>query len=90
MCRFANIIFALLLLLSKVSAQKNPVPIGQWREHLNYQNTFQVVKGDKIYTATEAAVFSVDKDSEISRYTKINRLTDIGVQQIHGMNSTSN
>ena len=82
MCKFANIIFALLLLFSKVSAQKNPVPIGQWREHLNYQNTFQVVKGDKIYTATEAAVFSVDKDSEISRYNKINRLNDIGVQQI--------
>ena len=82
MCRYANIIFTSLLLFSKVSAQKNLVPIGQWREHLNYQNTIQVVKGDKIYAATEAAVFSVDKDSEISRYTKINRLNDIGVQQI--------
>ncbi|MEO0064860.1 MAG: hypothetical protein RI983_186 [Bacteroidota bacterium] len=82
MCRFANIIFTMLLLVGKVTAQKNPVPIGQWREHLNYQTTFQVVKGDKLYAATDAAVFSVDKDSEISRYTKINRLTDIGVQQI--------
>ena len=36
----------------------------------------------KYKAATEAAVFSVDKDSEISRYTKINRLNDIGVQQI--------
>ncbi len=82
MCRIVNIIVALLLLASKVTAQKAPVPIGQWRDHLNYQTTIQVVKGDKIYTATEAAVFSIDKDSEISRYNKINRLSDIGVQQI--------
>lgn len=82
MCRIANILFALLLFASKVTAQKDPVPIGQWRDHLNYQNTIQVVKGDKIYTATEAAIFSIDKDSEISRYNKINRLSDIGVQQI--------
>lgn len=82
MCRIANIIIALLLLVGNITAQKAPVPIGQWREHLNYQNTFQVVKGDKIYAATEAALFSVDTDSEISRYTKINRLSDIGVQQI--------
>ena len=80
--KFANTIFALLLLAESSTAQKAPVPIGQWREHLNYQNTFQVVKGDRIYAATEAAVFSVDADSEISRYTKINRLNDIGVQQI--------
>lgn len=81
-CRIANIIFALLLLAEYSTAQKAPVPIGQWREHLNYQTTFQVVKGDKIYAATEAAIFAVDTDSEITRYNKINRLNDIGVQQI--------
>lgn len=82
MCRIANIIFALLLLAENSTAQKAPVPIGQWREHLNYQTTFQVVKGDKIYAATEAALFAVDTDSEITRYNKINQLNDIGVQQI--------
>ena len=29
---------------------QNPIPaIGYWRLHLNYKNTIQVIKGDKIY-----------------------------------------
>jgi len=63
-------------------AQKQPVPIGQWREHLNYQKAIQVVKGDLIYTATNDAVFSIDVNQEISRYHKVNGLSDIGIQQI--------
>ena len=55
---------------------------GQWREHLSYQNTLQVIRGDKIYAATTAALFSVDNTQEINRYHKVNGLSDIGVQQI--------
>lgn len=55
---------------------------GQWREHLSYQNTLQVISGDKIYAATTAALFSVDNTQEINRYHKVNGLSDIGVQQI--------
>lgn len=55
---------------------------GQWREHLSYQNTLQVISGDKIYAATTAALFSVDNSLEINRYHKVNGLSDIGVQQI--------
>lgn len=55
---------------------------GQWREHLSYQNTLQVISGDKIYAATTAALFSVDNSQEINRYHKVNGLSDIGVQQI--------
>ncbi len=64
-------------------AAQNPVqPIGNWREHLSYQHCTQVVLGDKIYAATDAAVFSIDNKNQISRNTKITGLTDIGVAAI--------
>ncbi|HQS24454.1 MAG: hypothetical protein B7Y11_12115 [Sphingobacteriia bacterium 24-36-13] len=65
-----------------IQAQKQPVAIGFWREHLNYQKAIQVVKGDFIYAATNDAVFSVDANQEISRYHKVNGLSDIGIQKI--------
>jgi len=78
------IVFLLFCLscISFLYAQKQPVPLGNWREHLNYQKTFQVIKGDFIYAATNDAVFSIDANQEISRYHKINGLSDIGIQQI--------
>jgi hypothetical protein len=54
-------------------------PIGQWREHLNYTNTQQVVYGDKIYCATQQAIFSVDENNHIDRYSKANGLSEVGV-----------
>lgn len=57
-------------------------PIGQWRDHLNYQQTIQVLKGDKIYCATTTGVFSIDDQSELERYNKTSGLNDIGVQCI--------
>jgi hypothetical protein len=57
-------------------------PVGQWRDHLNYQQAIQVVKGDKIYCATASSFFSVDADKEIRRYSKASGLNDIGVQCI--------
>ena len=54
-------------------------PIGQWEEHLNYKQTKQVLKGDQIYCATAANVFAVNEKNEISRFSRINGLNDIGV-----------
>lgn len=71
-----------LLANGKLFAQKQPVPIGQWREHLNYQKAIQVIKGDLIYAATNDAVFSIDANQEINRYHKVNGLSDVGIQQI--------
>ena len=67
--------------LSSIS-QNALVPIGYWREHLNYQSTQQVVKGDKIYCATANNVFSVDADNNAERYSKVNGLNDFGVSAI--------
>ncbi len=69
----------LLLVKSTLIAQ---IPIGNWREHLNYQNCIQVVKGDQIYCATNSNLFSIDNKGEISRYSKVNGLNDVGVSAI--------
>lgn len=57
-------------------------PIGQWREHLNYTNARQVVYGDKIYCATQQAIFSVDENNTIDRYSKVNSLNEVGISCI--------
>lgn len=76
-----SFIFCFLLPLTLLA--QNPIPpIGEWREHLNYQQTIQVVKGDKIYCATITNIFSVDSDGQTERYSKITGLNDIGVQCI--------
>src|SRR5476651_1765992 len=78
-----------MTLLPLFSFSQNPIPpIGYWREHLNYQNTIQVIKGDKIYCATSSDLFSVDATNEIERYSKVNGLNDIGVSCI-GWDATS-
>ncbi len=62
---------------------QNPIPpIGQWREHLNCQNTIQVVKGDQLYCATSTHLFSIDADNTVERFSKVTGLNDIGVQCI--------
>ncbi len=63
-------------------------PIGYWREHLDYRSAIQVLKGDKVYCATTAALFSVNDDDEIRRYSKVTGLTDIGIRCI-GWDSTT-
>lgn len=82
-------IFLYLLFSSRgfVSCQtlhaQNPIPpIGQWREHLNYQHTIQVLKGDQLYCATHTNVFAVTPQNEIERYSRMTGLNDIGVQCI--------
>ena len=71
-----------LLLVNSAHTQNSIPPIGEWREHLNYQTTRQVVKGDKIYCATAANLFSVDANGEMERYSKVNGLNDFGVSCI--------
>lgn len=57
-------------------------PVGQWREHLNYQQTIQVVKGDRIYCATAQALFAVNEKNEAERFSKVTGLNDIGISTI--------
>ncbi len=80
-------LFTIYLLLSATflllffSSNAQP-PIGYWREHLPYQNTIQVLQGDKIYCATQNNIFSIDADGDLQRYSKVTGLNDIGVNCI--------
>ncbi len=76
------LVISLFTIHSSLIAQNSLVPIGYWREHLNYQSTQQVVKGDKIYCATNNNVFSVDAYNNATRYSKVNGLSDFGVSSI--------
>jgi ligand-binding sensor domain-containing protein len=64
-----------------VDAQNSLEPIGNWREHLAFQHCIQVVYGDRLYTATDDAIFSVVSD-QMTRYTKITGLNDMGIAAI--------
>jgi hypothetical protein len=65
-------------------AQQSAPPIGMWREHLPYQGTIDVTaSSNKIYAATEYALFSVDlKTNEVTRLSKVSGLSETGVSAI--------
>jgi len=74
-----------LLILSGASelfAQQ--VPIGHWRDELPYTLVNSVTDaGSRIYASTPYAVFYFDKeDNSVVRITKINGLSDIGINTI--------
>ncbi len=82
-----TIIVALLLLrcfCHQTCLSQSPLqPIGQWREHLNYNNAIQVLNaGNKVFCATTNNVYSVDATNTIERFSKVNGLNDIGVSTI--------
>lgn len=66
-------------------------PIGQWREHLPGLPAIAVtVNMDKVYCATSSGLFSVStgEEQDITRYSKVNGLHDIGISTI-GSNNKS-
>jgi len=83
-----SLILLFILSYSAAIAQNRLQPIGFWREHLPYQHCIQVVNADKIYAATDDAVFSV-ASNELSRYTKVTGLNDMGIAGIAWDNSSS-
>ena len=74
----------------EVCAQTIP-PIGQWREHIPWNNATQVALiGNNIVAATPYALFFYDlKDGSFTRRSKVNGLSDIntsamGVDPVSG------
>lgn len=65
------------------------IAIGQWREHLQYNNIKAVVEADdRIYASTSSSIFYFDKnDNTVNRLSKINGLSETGVSAIN-YNST--
>lgn len=59
-------------------------PIGQWRDHLPYQQVWQVTATtNKVWAATPFSIFSVDIiDNSIDRYSTLNGLSETGISAI--------
>jgi hypothetical protein len=64
------------------NAYTQGIAIGAWREHLNYQNTLQLLKSDKLYATTPQAIFSIDETNSITRYNKVTGLSDVYISCI--------
>ncbi len=60
------------------------IPTNTWRDHLPYHNAHKVVvAGNKIYCATESALFYLNKtDNSLNKLSRINGLSDLGVGSI--------
>ncbi len=73
----------LISVLNTLNAQQ--IPIGQWRDELPYTLCNSVTEADgRIYCSTPYAIFYVDKeDNSVTRTTKINGLSDIGISSIN-------
>lgn len=73
----------LALINSLVLAQG--VGIGQWRDHLPYNNAKTLTEaGDRIYCASEEGLFYYSKtETTVDKLSKINGLSDIGFSTIN-------
>jgi hypothetical protein len=49
---------------------------------LSYRQALQVVKGNLIYCASNNAVFSISKDGNLNRYSKMNGLNDLDISAL--------
>jgi streptogramin lyase len=79
---FLIALFLLLSPLSHIVAQG--VGIGEWKDHLPYNNCIAVADaGDLLYCATPYSLFSIKKsDKTIERLNKITGLSDVGISAI--------
>ena len=59
-------------------------PIGQWRDHLPYQQVTGIANtADRIWAITPYSMFSVDAtDNSIERWSRTNGLTETGISAI--------
>ncbi|MFH2141726.1 MAG: T9SS type A sorting domain-containing protein [Bacteroidota bacterium] len=75
------LVFIIFLIIHLINAQ---IAVGEWRDHLAYNKAIRVVEvGDKIYCATETAVFYLNtQDNSLTKLSKVNGLSDIGVSSI--------
>jgi len=60
------------------------IPVGKWREHFSYKEVHCLADaGNKIYAASELAVFSYHKnEGTIEKLSKVNGLSDAGIERI--------
>jgi len=79
-----SFLLACLVFPSYLYSQTPQIPIGQWRDELPYNYSNSVAEaGNRIYASTPYAIFYFDKDdNSVTRITKIQGLSDIGISCI--------
>ena len=77
-------IILLNLIIFPFTILSQDIGIGEWRDHLPYNNAVSVAASDqKIYCATIYSLFYLNKsDNSINRFTRISGLSDIGIVAI--------
>ena len=77
-------VFLLLILCAGLATSAQIQPVGQWREHLSYNQAIQVAAGkDIVYCATPYSIFTVAiADNTIERFSKLNGLHETGIQSM--------
>lgn len=82
---FLSILFSNYLVFSQI-------PVGSFREHLPYRSFFHVaVSPDKVYASTQKNLMVLDKTNnyEKSTLSKIDGLSEIGIENIYYLSSTN-
>ncbi|NOZ34679.1 MAG: hypothetical protein GXO80_05205 [Chlorobi bacterium] len=76
--------FLIISLIAITSNSYSQIPVGKWRDHFSYRKAICLADaGEKIYVATENAVFSYDKtEGTIEKLTKITGYSDAEIQTI--------
>lgn len=91
--KLTRTLFLILPFLSfpPIIAIAQNIAIGQWREHLPYNKIISVAETkNRVYAATPYSLFYFDKKEEsVTRLTKINGLSDIGVSVIQANRDNS-
>jgi len=74
-----------LLFLLSLADGFSQIPIGNWREHLPYNQAIAVADDgtDRVYAATPFSLFYYSRaDESINKISSVNKLSDIGVSTI--------
>ena len=73
-----------LLFLSLPNLLHAQIALTEWRSHLPYSHGIKLTTTpDKIFCATESAVFSYNKnDNSIEKFSKVSGLSDVGISTI--------
>lgn len=74
----------LTLFLFIVSSTMAQVRVGEWRDHLNYNNLVDLIeKDDRIIAASTTALFYLDKNTkELQRFSTLDGLSEIEISSI--------
>lgn len=77
-----NLILPILLFIS--TALTAQIKVGEWRDHLNYNNTIDLIeKDDRIIVASTTALFYMDKSTkELTRFSTLDGLSEIEISSI--------